>query len=407
MSADPAREAAMFTYKNLHRRYAAMVPDGARCVEVGCWTGRSTAHLYDALAATGKAFTLYAVDIWECPPDELLSRLCVGRDLYAEFKATLGARPVVATNLPSVLAAAEHDDASLDFVFIDADHAYRSVKADLSAWLPKVKPGGVLAGHDWPMPSVKRAVREALPAGEVEVIGPDPDAGRSNYCWWWRKPATPTPPATPPAGPSVRAYVVTCEARRETLARTLASLRASDWGEEPAVFVDRLNLPDRRASLTANALRALEAAAADGADYALLLEDDVEFNRHLRHNLLRWPPVRLGYLLAGSLYNPGVAGFAGVGRAVHWGAHHVLLDTDEFYGAQAMLLSRAFVRECVAHWDEVEGMPDIKFSRLAGRFCHAMPCHLPNLVQHASDPSTWGGHPHRSREYDPAFRAGP
>lgn len=65
----------------------------------------------------------------------------------------------------SVDAAAGFSDASLDFVFIDANHSYDAVSADLAAWWPKVKPGGVFSGHDygndinWPNHcEVKRAV---------------------------------------------------------------------------------------------------------------------------------------------------------------------------------------------------------------------------------------------------------
>jgi predicted O-methyltransferase YrrM len=38
---------------------------------------------------------------------------------------------------------------SVDFCFIDADHSYASVQADLRAWWPKIRPGGVIAGHDY------------------------------------------------------------------------------------------------------------------------------------------------------------------------------------------------------------------------------------------------------------------
>lgn len=40
-------------------------------------------------------------------------------------------------------------DASLDFVYLDARHDYESVKEDIGLWYPKVRPGGVLAGHDY------------------------------------------------------------------------------------------------------------------------------------------------------------------------------------------------------------------------------------------------------------------
>ena len=36
----------------------------------------------------------------------------------------------------------------IDFLFIDADHRYESFIADLKAWIPKVKAGGIVCGHD-------------------------------------------------------------------------------------------------------------------------------------------------------------------------------------------------------------------------------------------------------------------
>lgn len=53
-------------------------------------------------------------------------------------------------------------DRSLDWVFIDADHTYEGVFADVRAWRPKVRPGGWLMGHDCTWPSVERALEELL-----------------------------------------------------------------------------------------------------------------------------------------------------------------------------------------------------------------------------------------------------
>lgn len=44
-------------------------------------------------------------------------------------------------------------DNTLDLLYIDADHSYEGVKRDLEAWYPKVKPGGVIAGHDFINPA--------------------------------------------------------------------------------------------------------------------------------------------------------------------------------------------------------------------------------------------------------------
>jgi len=49
----------------------------------------------------------------------------------------------------SVRAAKQFKDGYFDFVYIDADHSYDGVTADLEAWYPKVRKGGMLAGHDY------------------------------------------------------------------------------------------------------------------------------------------------------------------------------------------------------------------------------------------------------------------
>ncbi len=57
--------------------------------------------------------------------------------------------------------AKRFDDEFFDLVFIDADHSEDAVRIDLRAWLPKVKTGGVISGHDYGShnhPGVKTAV---------------------------------------------------------------------------------------------------------------------------------------------------------------------------------------------------------------------------------------------------------
>ena len=49
----------------------------------------------------------------------------------------------------SVEASKDFKDGSLDLVYIDAAHDYESVKQDILTWLPKIKKGGFIAGHDY------------------------------------------------------------------------------------------------------------------------------------------------------------------------------------------------------------------------------------------------------------------
>jgi len=117
-------------------------------VEVGCFSGVSSRviSLHCGL--------LHCVDPWSW-----------GAVAQAEqmFDAMLPDYPnIVKVKLPSVQAAGQYEDHSLDFVYVDADHAYASVVEDITAWKNKVKQGGFIAGHDSYMPEVLQAVRDCL-----------------------------------------------------------------------------------------------------------------------------------------------------------------------------------------------------------------------------------------------------
>ena len=63
----------------------------------------------------------------------------------------------------SIEVASIFPDEYFDFVFIDADHSYETVKADIEVWMPKVKRGGILGGHDYHnIKGVAKAVNECF-----------------------------------------------------------------------------------------------------------------------------------------------------------------------------------------------------------------------------------------------------
>jgi predicted O-methyltransferase YrrM len=201
----------------------------------------------------------------------------------------------------------------------------------------------------------------------------------------------------------LRAYLMSCEEREQTRAVTIQRLLASGWGETPTVVLDEGDVERKQEREERTTRRLLRAAISDpSVDVALLLQDDLDFNRHLRHNLLHWPPLRAvqrGDHFFGSLYNPGISGGW---RDPERSCFHA--DPDAVYGSQAVLVSISTGSYIDAHWDEVVGMSDIKMSRLAARL-GPLHYHVPSLVQHVGEQSTWGGHFHWAADFDADWRA--
>lgn len=89
--------------------------------------------------------------------------------------------------MTSAKAAKKVKDGSLDLVFLDADHSYPGIKADLELWVPKVKPGSWIGGHDYrnvtpdyDFSGVDRAVEEWASAWGVPV------EADLNFTWFAR-----------------------------------------------------------------------------------------------------------------------------------------------------------------------------------------------------------------------------
>ena len=196
--------------------------------------------------------------------------------------------------------------------------------------------------------------------------------------------------------------MVSCTARDEVRSSTLERLRATDWPGDVVVVLDQFQAERAQERQERTAHRLLETAAADEVPFVLFLEDDLEFNRHLHHNLTHWSPVvsagSQGHLL-GSLYDPGVGALSWDHDRAYSIAHAELV-----YGSQALLLSRATLLAVLEGWDSVEGMQDIKISRVAAR-SGPIHYHRPSLVQHVGAPSTWGGPRHWARDFSASWRA--
>ncbi|HEX5177594.1 MAG TPA: hypothetical protein VFV83_11215 [Chthoniobacteraceae bacterium] len=184
----------------------------------------------------------------------------------------------------------------------------------------------------------------------------------------------------------------------------MTNLAASDWGESPRIHVDIASGPPSRERVAAAYGEMLRVAAEIPADYTLLLEDDIEVNRHLRHNLLHWNPLREAKLILGSLYNPDVAHLPGYRPDAEADEQpSFVAEIRSVLGAQAVILSRAFLNYAVVHWYDAGAGQNRRLVRLASGF-GPMQYHTPSLVQHIAIESLYGSELATARDFDPDWR---
>lgn len=154
--------------------------------EVGVWKGAFSEAMCKALPG----LRLRCVDPWGGDPsyherkqaaDWVRIRAKAERRLHA-FGCVIDARQ-------SVEAARSVPSRSLDFVYIDGNHGREAVYADLVAWAPKVRAGGVVAGHDYrdfprrPLIQVKPAVDAFIRDHAIRdwaVLGREENP---SFCW--------------------------------------------------------------------------------------------------------------------------------------------------------------------------------------------------------------------------------
>jgi len=165
-----------FNFPNFYRSIIEHFDSGAHFVELGSYRGTSLAFLVVEIINSGKQIRVTAVDLFGLEH----KRCKTYPELYEEFLENMA--PVADhfdhLRMSTVDAAQHFEDKSLAFVYIDADHSYEACSADIEAYLPKMKPGGVIAGHDWYRAGVKKAAYEHF-GSPVWVAG---------QSWWHQIP---------------------------------------------------------------------------------------------------------------------------------------------------------------------------------------------------------------------------
>ena len=171
-----------FHWRSAQEEAVHRFPEGSCFVEVGTYLGRSLCSLGEVVERSGKAFTVIGVDTCRGSGPEGRSQKDYHGAAVAQGGGTFAGalhKNVVdcgygdAISLiiaDSVTASRLFGDGSIDWVHLDTRHDYDGLKADIQAWLPKVKLGGWLSGDDYDelkWPEVVKAVRDLLPGAKA------------------------------------------------------------------------------------------------------------------------------------------------------------------------------------------------------------------------------------------------
>lgn len=167
-----------FIWRQAQEEAVKSFPDGSRFVEVGTYLGRSLCSLGEVVEQSGKSISVIGIDTCRGSGPEGWR----GKDYHASAVENGGGTLAGALHKnvldcgfgekitliisDSVAASRLFADASLEWVHLDARHDYESVKADIEAWLPKIRVGGWLSGDDYDegkWPEVVKAVADSLP----------------------------------------------------------------------------------------------------------------------------------------------------------------------------------------------------------------------------------------------------
>lgn len=151
-------------------------------IEVGADDGTTSVHILSNVPGS----ILHCVDPYHFYVDWNGNHMNDRAETFAKFKRDteqFGDR-VILHHKMSDDAVDEFEDNAYDFIFIDGLHTYEQVIKDCRNYWPKIKSGGIFAGHDYSViPAVNKAVHEFM-----QEVGQDEVFTTANDVWYWIKP---------------------------------------------------------------------------------------------------------------------------------------------------------------------------------------------------------------------------
>src|SRR3990167_8312873 len=123
-------------------------------IEIGTDHGQYAQQLYEGIPD----LRLFCIDPWVAytEGEEVKNQEQVEQIYIEASKRLQPYKKVFLMRTTSMEAVRKFDDNSLDFVFIDGDHRFPYVYQDIREWTMKVKPGGIVAGHDYAEDPVRK-----------------------------------------------------------------------------------------------------------------------------------------------------------------------------------------------------------------------------------------------------------
>ena len=143
------------------------LPSGLVMIEIGCYRGEST----EMFMLSGKVERLYAIDPWrhKHPVEKAFeTQIKLHRNKIRKLKGIIDD---FVSQLPAV-----------DFIYIDGNHSYESVRNDIEKSLTKLKTRGIMSGHDY---NRKLERLKGVPKAVDEILGlPDKVYDDTSWVHW-------------------------------------------------------------------------------------------------------------------------------------------------------------------------------------------------------------------------------
>lgn len=178
--------------KSLTELIETHIPNPKLGAEVGVFEGHTTAYLLNKF----HSLNMIAIDPWASRGQHAtrksfrfgVTRMELAKARFFENLAPFAPR-FVTTEMEGVDGAKTIRDGELDFCFIDDDHRSWTVRANMEAYWPKVRSGGLFCGHDYGRPDDKRKYQDVKPTVDAYAKELGVEVGvMPGMVWWWRKP---------------------------------------------------------------------------------------------------------------------------------------------------------------------------------------------------------------------------